>query len=247
VSAGALYDTIGRGYGQHRRADPRIERRVWGALGDARTVVNVGAGAGSYEPRDRFVVAVEPSATMLGQRPPGSAPVVQGRAEALPFPDQSFDASLASFTVHHWADIDAGLTELRRVATRHVVLTFDQPVCDQFWGWRDYFEEPGEVREAREPLTERIAEGLGATHIEVVPIPWDCTDGCGAAYWRRPEAYLDPDVRGAISSLAEMDPERVAAGVQRLEADLASGEWARRNADLLGRDEADLGYRLVVT
>jgi SAM-dependent methyltransferase len=246
VSAAAHYDTIGRGYTRTRRPDPRIERQVWSALGDATSVVNVGAGAGSYEPRDRFVVAVDPSDVMLAQRESAAAPAVKGVAEALPFPSGSFDASLTCFTIHHWSAIDTGLAELRRVSRRHVVLTFDQPVCEQFWGWRDYFSDPPEVSAARTPLVDRIADRLDADRIDVVPVPWDCNDGFGAAYWRRPEAYLDPAVQASISSLAEMAPERIASATARLRTDLESGEWERRNGHLLGLDEADVGYRLIV-
>ncbi len=246
IAARARYDRIGRGYRERRRADPRIERQIRTALGDAATVVNIGAGAGSYEPTDRFVVAVEPSETMLAQRPLGAAPVVRGVAEALPLPDGSFDASLATFTVHHWSDVRAGLAEMRRVARRHVVLTFDYEICGEFWAWRDYFPDTTEIEAARAPLVEVIASSLDAGRVEVVPVPWDCTDGFGAAYWRRPEAYLDPTVRASISSLAEMAPARIADGVERLRADLESGAWARRNAELLTLDEADFGYRLIV-
>jgi SAM-dependent methyltransferase len=240
------YDTIGVGYTNRRQADPRIARQIWAALGDATTVVNVGAGAGSYEPRDRTVVAVEPSDVMLAQRGADAAPVVKGVAEALPFRHGQFDAGLATFTVHHWSDIDAGLAEFRRVARRHVVLTFDQPVCSQYWGWRDYFKESNEIEAARAPLVQRIADALDADRIEPVLVPWDCTDGFGAAYWRRPEAYLDPAVQASISSLAEMEAERVERGTARLRADLESGEWERRNGYLLELDEADFGYRLIV-
>jgi SAM-dependent methyltransferase len=246
--AAPIYDEIGVGYGSVRQEDPRVRVQIHAALAAARgRLLNVGAGAGSYEPRDRAVIAVEPSVVMLAQRSVDAAPVARGVAEALPFPDRSFDATLTTFSVHHWSDIDAGLAELRRVARRHVVLTFDQEVCSRYWGWRDYFRESNEIEATRAPLVEKIAEALHADRIETVPVPWDCTDGFGAAYWRRPEAYLDAGVRASISSIAEMEPERVARGVERLRRDLDSGEWARRNADLLDLDEADFGYRLIVT
>lgn len=250
MSTGARYDAIGVGYTDRRRPDPRIERQVWAALGDARTVVNVGAGAGSYEPRDRSVIAVDPSAVMLAQRRVEAAPAVRAVAEALPFPNGAFDASLTVLTIHHWSDIERGLSELRRVARRHVMLTFDYEQSATFWGWRDYFSDAAALEELEAPTIDELAdaqaEGTGGARVEVVPVPWDCTDGFGAGYWRRPEAYLDAGVRASISGLARQDPARVERAVERLRADLESGEWARRNAELLELDEADYGYRLVI-
>lgn len=242
----ARYDTIGRSYIGKRRADPRIERQIWSALGDARTVVNVGAGTGSYEPTDRRVVAVEPSAVMIAQRPAGSAPVVRGVAEALPFADGTFDAALAILTVHHWTDHVAGLAELRRVARRQVLLGFDVQFMYRFWGWRDYFASAVAIDDDA-PTVDDVLALMGGGRVEAVPVPWDCTDGFGAAYWRRPEAYLEPAVRSSISCFARHDPVLVDEGVERLRCDLESGEWHRRYADLLELDEIDLGYRLLIT
>lgn len=237
------YDTIGRRYAEYRRPDPRIAAQIERALGDARTVVNVGAGTGSYEPEDRAVVAVEPSEVMLAQRRGG--PVARAVAEALPFPDGTFDAAMAILTVHHWTDVDAGLAELCRVAPRRVVFATDLEVCFRYWLLRDYLLDIFEDWE--EPTIDEIAERIGADRIEVIPVPADCTDGFWAAYWKRPEAYLDPGARGAISGLARQDPAVLAPRLDRLAADLASGAWAERNAELADVDTIDAGYRLLVS
>jgi SAM-dependent methyltransferase len=244
----AAYDGIGRGYARHRTADSRIAARLHAALGDAATVVDVGAGTGSYEPPDRRVVAVEPSAVMVAQRPPGAPPAVRAVAGALPFPDRSFDAAMAVLTVHHWERPLAGLAELDRVAARVVVLADDPDAHARHWLWQDYV--PAVLPFARSGLpAAAIAQALGADRVETVPVPHDCTDGFGWAHWRRPEAYLDPDVRACISGLAlveQTDPRGVARGLDRLRADLASGAWHRRYAALLDRDTVDGGFRLVV-
>jgi len=242
----ARYDAIGRTYTATRGTDPRIAARIWDALGDARTVVNVGAGTGSYEPPDRDVTAVEPSAVMIAQRPPGAAPAVQASAEALPFEDASFDAAMAVLTLHHWSDLRAGCAELRRVARdRVVVFSWDPTYVGRMWLGPEYF--PQYSREDAEgfPSLAEQAAALRA-EAEVVPIPWDCRDGFFSAFWRRPEAYLDPAVRAGISTLAKRSEDELAEGLARLRADLESGAWARRHADLLERDELDLGYRLLV-
>jgi SAM-dependent methyltransferase len=241
------YDRIGIDYAIHRRPDPSIDAAIRAALGSARSVVNVGAGTGGYEPDDRRVVAVEPSRVMIAQRPPGSAPVVAAVGEALPFADRAFDATLAVLTLHHWPDPARGLAELQRVASRHVVLTWD-PVAvlaADFWLTRDYFPALHDdlVRLAA------LAVVLGAfpdAEVQVLPIPHDCRDGFMAAYWRRPEAYLDPAVRSGISSFAARDDAELADGLARLAGDLESGRWHDRNRDLLEQAQLDLGYRLVV-
>src|ERR1700761_8608122 len=192
MSSGQLYDTIGTTYTVTRRTDPRIAEQIRAALGDARTVLNVGAGTGSYEPADRDVTAVEPSALMRAQRPAGAAPCVAAGAESLPFEDQSFDAAMAFATVHHWADPIAGLREMRRVAGRVVVFTHDTDDAawlDRFWLTRDYLPEVADLLVGRPSLTE-LARAIDA-RAEPVLIPWDCADGFFEAYWRRPEAYLD--------------------------------------------------------
>jgi SAM-dependent methyltransferase len=240
----AAYDTIGIDYARLRRPDPRIAAQIEAALGDARTVLNVGAGTGSYEPADRAVTALEPSLEMIRQRPVDAAPAVQGTAEALPFPDQSFDAAMAILTVHHWTDQRRGLAELRRVARGPVVILTYDPAFRGFWLADDYLPALTALDEAKMPPLDLYGEVLGALRIEQVPIPHDCSDGFLCAYWRRPAAYLDPKVRSAMSSFHLIGD--VSAAMKRLEADLASGHWHARHGPLLAREELDLGYRLVV-
>jgi SAM-dependent methyltransferase len=247
ASPSPRYDTIGRTYAEYRRPDPQIDAQIHAALGDADHVLNVGAGTGSYEPTDRAVVALEPSPVMIAQRPPDAAPVVRGRAETLPFPDGAFDAVLALLTVHHWDDVDAGLRELQRVAPRQVVLTWDPVAMDasSFWLTREYLPEANGEDWGFAALPEILA-GLADARVETVPVPHDCRDGFFRAYWRRPEAYLDPEVRGSISALALVDDELLAPGLARLRADLESGAWHAHHADLFEHDALDLGYRLVI-
>ena len=238
------YDTIGRSYSRTRGTDPRIAARIWEALGDARTVVNVGAGTGNYEPADREVTAVEPSSVMIAQRPEGAAPVVQATADALPFDDDSFDAAMAVLTLHHWGDWRRGIEELRRVARRLVVFSWDPSFSRRTW-LADYFPFVAEEETTFPSLADQ-AGALRATRVTAVPIPHDCRDGFYNAFWRRPDAYLDPEVRAGISVLATRTAEEVGPGVEHLRADRESGAWAERHADLLARDELDLGYRLLV-
>jgi SAM-dependent methyltransferase len=244
VTTGHLYERIGEGYARHRRSDPRIVAQIDRALGDARSVVNVGAGTGSYEPDGRRVVAVEPSAVMLAQRADHAAPAVRGIAEALPIADQAVDATLAVLTLHHWGDLHAGVRELQRVSRRQVVLHFvpGQP----FWLADEYLQDVRDLETAGIPTVEDVADLLGAARVEVVPVPPDCVDGFFSAFWRRPHAYLDPAVRASISYLAQLEPDTLAPGLERLRADLDSGAWARRHADMLAQDEFDGGYRLLV-
>jgi len=244
MSSAQLYDTIGATYTVTRRTEPRIAARIWAALGDARTILNVGAGTGSYEPPDRHVLAVEPSALMRSQRLPDSAPCLAGSAENLPFDDQSFDAAMAFSTVHHWQDPIAGLREMRRVARRVVVFTFDSSDPGQFWLTRDYLPEFADLHVGRPSLTE-LARAIGA-RMEPVLIPWDCADGFFEAYWRRPEAYLDENVRRGISVWPRVRPDAEQSAVHSLRDDLASGRWAERNRDLVDLDAAELGLRLLV-
>ncbi len=244
MSSAQLYDTIGATYTVTRRTEPRIAARIWAALGDARTVLNVGAGTGSYEPPDRHVLAVEPSALMRSQRLPDAAPCLAGSAGNLPFDDQSFDAAMAFATVHHWPDPIAGLREMRRVARRVVVFTFDSSDPGQFWLTRDYLPEFADLHAGRPSLTEQ-ARAIGA-RIEPVLIPWDCADGFFEAYWRRPGAYLDEGVRRGISVWARVGPDAEQRAVHSLRNDLASGRWAERNRDLAGLDAAELGLRLLI-
>jgi SAM-dependent methyltransferase len=193
------------------------------------------------------VLAVEPSAVMIAQRPPGSAPVVRATAEALPIVDDAVDAAMAVLTIHHWRNLPAGIAQLRRVARRRIVVfTWDQRVTREFWLLREYLPEAIVLDDRRAVPVARVAELLGGARIETVPVPHDCVDGFGAAYWRRPEAYLDPRGRAGMSMLAQTGEEVLAPGLARLAEDIASGRWHERNADLLALDEYDAGYRLLV-
>ncbi len=246
VGMAALYDSIGVGYAGRRVPDPRWAERIRDALGDARTVVNVGAGAGSYEPTDRFVVAVEPSRSMVSQRPEGAAPVVRGVAGALPFSDGAFEAAMAILTTHHWPDAAAGLAEMQRVSQRQVVVTWDpEAFAREFWLVRDYLPWMAE-HEHHLAAGPKVAELLGEVHVAPLPVPHDCSDGFFGAYWRRPEAYLDPEVRASISGLALADPGLLEPALARLRADIGSGEWAERHGDLRRGAELDLGYQVIV-
>jgi len=248
----AEYDDIGRTYTVTRREDPRIAAAIWAALGDAKSVLNVGAGAGAYEPHDREVLALDPSEVMIAQRPEGAAPVMRGRAEALPFREGSFDAVMAILSDHHWSDRAAGFAEMRRVARHRVVLlNIDPAAFGQYWFAAEYLPSSMELvlPRYREPGTwERELRWLlgGELRIEPVPIPYDCADGFFGAYWRRPEMLLDERVRNGISVFARCDPADVARAIERLRSDLESGAWHERHGDLLALDELDLGYKLVL-
>src|SRR5580700_4665409 len=247
MSSAQLYDAIGATYTVTRQTEPRIAAQVWAALGDARTVLNVGAGTGSYEPSDRDVTAVEPAALMRAQRPTGAAPCVAAVAESLPFEDQSFDAAMAFSTVHHWPDPIAGLREMRRVARRVVVFTFDGSDTGwlrRFWLTRDYLPEVADLLVGRPSLTQQ-ANAIGA-RIEPVLIPWDCADGFFEAYWRRPEAYLEDHVRRGMWVWTSVGTDAEQRAVHSLRDDLASGRWAERNRDLLDLEAAELGLRLLI-
>ena len=238
------YDTIGVNYSDLRKSDARIETVISNALGSAETVLNVGAGTGSYEPAGRSVTAVEPSAEMIRQRAETAAPVIQGSAEDLPFDDDSFDASMAILTVHHWTDKQQGLREMRRVTRGPVVVLTYDPSFRAFW-LLDYFPELVALDETQMPKITDYEEWLGPVTVSPVPIPHDCSDGFLSAYWRRPAAYLDPRIRAAMSSFWAVGD--VSGALARLEQDLESGAWEQRHADLLNLDACDCGYRLVVT
>jgi len=236
------YDTIGVNYSDLRKPDSRIERVISKALGPAESVLNVGAGTGSYEPADRQVTAIEPSLEMIRQRGASAVPAIQGYAENLPFDDSSFDASMAILTVHHWADKEKGLKEMRRVTRgRVVLLTFD-PSHREVW-LADYIPELVTLDEAIMPRMTDYEQWLGPVDISPVPIPHDCTDGFLYAYWRRPAAYLDPRIRKAMSSFWAID--NISDGLGKLKGDLDTGAWAQRYSELLNLDECDLGYRLL--
>jgi SAM-dependent methyltransferase len=238
-----LYDQIGIGYSDYRRPDARIAARIEAALGPCRSVLNVGAGAGSYEPRNRSVTAVEPSAEMIRQRPREAVRAIQADAERLPFADRSFDAALAILTIHHWPDKVRGLAEMRRVARERVVILTWDPEHPAFWLIRDYLPQIREIDRRDFPTLRELEGALGPIEAEALAIPADCADGFLGAYWRRPAAYLDPRVRAAISIFSKLD---ATIALARLEADLADGTWNARYGELLTRTELDVGYRLVV-
>jgi SAM-dependent methyltransferase len=247
VSMPVDYELHGRTYAQHRRPDPRIAARIHTALRDASTVLNVGAGAGSYEPHDRWVLAVEPSATMRSQRPAGAAPAIAAFAEALPFDDDSVDAAMACVTIHHWRSPEIGLAELRRVARGPVaIFTFE---LDGLPAWQHEFLHEGLVKERpRFPAVEDIAAALGGrTRVERIPTPGDCADGFFEAFWRRPEQLLDPAVRSAQSMWALLDPDVEQRIVERLAAALDSGAWDAEHGELRGQASFDGALRLVVS
>jgi SAM-dependent methyltransferase len=242
----ALYDQIGLGYTSTRRPDPRIGAVIAEALGDAGSVVNVGAGAGAYEPVVRCLVAVEPSRQMIQQRSKGTSCVVQATAEALPFRTGSFDAALAVLTLHHWRDWRSGLGEMKRVAGRVVVLTIEPGDKSKFWLTDEYFPQIVELDRGRCPSVVEVVRHLGDCSVEPVAVPHDCADGFLAAFWRRPEAYLDARVRAGMSGFAILDQDVVARGVERLKSDLESGAWERRFGHIRSLDALDVCYRLLV-
>ncbi len=242
----ATYNSIGATYADTRRPDPRIAARIHQALGGAATVINVGAGTGSYEP-SHTVLAVEPSSVMIAQRPAGSAPALEASAESIPLADDSADAAMALLTVHHWSDLEAGVGELLRIARQRIVIfTFDQDISRRFWLLDEYLPEAAAVDDTRAVAIDRLVTLLGGARIETVPIPHDCADGFLAAFWRRPEAYLDPQVRAGISMFSQISDEVIQPGLARLSDDLSCGSWHQRHADLLDREAFDAGYRLLV-
>lgn len=245
TSSAPAYDRIGVGYATERRPDPRWAAAIEGALAGCRTVVNVGAGTGSYEPAST-VVAVEPSPVMIAQRRPETAPASRGVAGALPLRDDAVDGALVVLSLHHWPDWRAGLAELQRVSRRHVVVTFDPVVHMGLWLITDYLPEIAALRGSRPPSPHAIVEELGGGEVVPLLVPHDTVDHTLWAGWRRPESYLLPEVQAAASGTAQLPPAVLARGVEHLRADLASGGWHHRHADLLDRDAVDGGFRLVV-
>lgn len=248
-SAGdANYGVIGVNYKRYRQPDAKIEKYLMAALGDANTVLNVGAGAGSYEPRDRIVTAVEPSAAMRSQRGPDRVSAIDAVAENLPFENASFDASMATFSIHQWRDMKKGLSEMRRVTSGPVVLlTCDPDSLDQFW-LNEYAPEAIAVEASRYPKLDHVAEALGGEiEIVAVPIPLQCTDGFSEAYYGRPEALLDPGARLANSAWSFVAPEVGDRFVERLSSDMVSGEWDRRYGHYRRQASFDGSLRLIVS
>jgi SAM-dependent methyltransferase len=247
-SAGDVdYDARGAGYATQRRTDPRIEALVHEALGDAKTIVNVGAGAGSYEPLDRHVIPIEPSRAMRAQRPPHRLPAIDGVAEQLPLDDASVDAAMAMITVHQWADAARGLRELRRVARGPVViLTFDPDALERFW-LADYVPELVAAERTRFPNIESMRGVLGGkSRVTVVPVPIDCVDGFTEAYYARPERFLEPAVRRSQSAWGFVAPDVADRRIAELSADLASGKWDQRYGEWRRRPSFEGSLRLVI-
>jgi SAM-dependent methyltransferase len=240
-----LYDSIGREYGKTRRTDPRIAAVVADAVGVNRTVANIGAGTGSYEPPST-VVAVEPSQIMIDQRPPGMVPVLQATAEQLPLRDACVDVALAVLTIHHWKDVSTGVSEMMRVARKRLVFFTWLKRENHYWLLDEYLPAAARIAEAQAVSLEILSAPSGRVRVVPVPVPFDCIDGFGAAYWRRPEAYLDPNVRGGISMFAKLGEAALEPGLKRLAQDLRDGRWHQEHTDLLGREELDVGLSLVI-
>jgi SAM-dependent methyltransferase len=245
----ARYDRIGVGYARTRRPDPELRARIEAALGEARTVVDVGAGTGSYEPEGRHVVAIEPSDVMAAQRPPELPPAIRATAGRLPLRDDSVDAAMAILTVHHWdAEREAGVRELRRVATGPVViLTYVSEVSNEMWLMKEYLPEVADLDRQIFPGVDQLTAWLGgAVRVETIPIHRDSPDWMLGAFWAHPERVLSPDARNATSGFARMPQATVDRVVAALERDLRSGQWDRRHGELRELDECDVGLRLVV-
>lgn len=244
--SGSQYDLLGRGYALTRKPDRRIAARIEEALGAARTVLNVGAGTGSYEPVDRQVTAVEPAAEMIAQRPPEAAPVVQASAEALPFDDDSFDAAMAVLTAHHWPDLGAGLDEMRRVSRECIVIvTFDHEALADLWIARDYFPAMLALKRRAGATSGELLRRFPPATVSPIPVPRDCTDLFFAALWARPELLLDEEVLRPMWVWQSIPAEARQSGRERLVADLECGAWDERHGHLRERAELDVGLRLV--
>ena len=240
------YDRIGHSYSEVRRADPRFEAPIRRALGDAKRVLNIGAGAGSYEPSDREVIAVEPSPVMIAQRPADASAAIQGTAESLPLKDKSVDATMGVFTMQHWDNVDRGLAEVLRVTRRRIVfLTLDLDVTAEMWLCRDYLPEIVEHDRKTFPTIAYLQDVLPHLEVDTVLVPGDCTDGFCVALWSQPEAHLDPAVRRASSIWHLLPASVVNSGLDRLRRDLERGEWDRRHGQLRTQAALDVGVRLV--
>lgn len=245
--ASADYDQVGKHYSVFRHPDRRIARLIHEPLLQAKTLINIGAGTGSYEPEGKTITAVDPSATMLNQRPNNpDVTAIQAYAEHLPFEDNAFDGAMAILTLHHWQDWKKGLMEAKRVTRGKVVLLTWFGMPDGFWLY-EYFSELAHIDKGLFPGPEDIASVLGKIDILDVPIPRDCTDGFLCAYWARPERYLDEQVRSAISTFSRISQASISEGVSKLSDALANGSWHKKYQHLLASSEQDYGYRLVVS
>jgi ubiquinone/menaquinone biosynthesis C-methylase UbiE len=246
MSNAPAYDRVGLNYAEHRRADPRIAERIWAALGEASSVVNVGAGSGSYEPDDRKVIAVEPSPVMIGQRPAGATPAIEGVAEALPLEDKSVDAAMGVLTIHHWDDLGAGLAEMRRVARRRIVLfTIDAERNSEIWTLSEYFPAAARAEREKMPSMEALKALMPKATIEAVPAPSRCRDEFTSALWDRPELFLESSILRASSLWHSLPAAEIERGQERLRSDLESGRWDEEHGHLRTLPELDIGLRLV--
>lgn len=249
TNPGFDYDKLGQKYSSYRQTDPRIAAYVFKAFADAKTILNVGAGAGSYEPSDRYVVAIEPSAVMRAQRiKNGKVPAINAKADNLPFDDNSFDASMAMITIHQWSDMNKGLRELRRV-TKHqvVIMTFDPDELDNFWN-ANYFPELIEIEGVRYPTIDFIKKSLGGTsEVIPIPIPLDCLDGFQEAFYGRPEAFLEKEVRLSQSAWSFLPKGIEEKLVETLENDLKSGEWDKKYGHFRSEPTFICGLRLIIS
>ena len=237
------YDQIGINYAQKRQSDPRIAAQILDRLKGAKRIVNIGAGAGSYEPKSMDLVALEPSLEMIKQRPADAHPVVQGTAESLPFPDNSFTHALTILSMHHWTNRELAFREINRVVTESFVAVSWNPNADSFWLTRDYFPEIVEYDKTIFPRVDEFHNHFDEVEISSLLIPEDCIDGFLAAYWKRPSAYLDEEVRNSISSFSKLDD--ISQTLSKLESDIQSGEWAKRNASILEQSAIDVGYIII--
>ena len=237
------YDKFAKQYGSFRRPDEQIAGKISKHLEGAKRIINIGAGTGAYEPKNCDVVAIEPSQEMIAKRKEATATVIQGYAEDLPFDDNEFDVAMGILTIHHWADIPKGLSEMKRVAKRKIVLLTWIDDSPRYW-LENYFPEMRAIDKALFPTLDELDQLLGCISSEIVEIPGDCTDGFMCAYWKRPDAYLNEGVRAAISTFARM--QNVEKGLAQLSCDISSGKWHKGHGDLLNLDSLDLGYRLVV-
>lgn len=243
----AIYNTIGRQYSAKRKPDRRLADLILSPIADLETILNVGAGAGSYEPKGKTLVALDPSWEMISQRPNNAAPCVCGVVESLPFLNNSFEGAMVLLTLHHWHDLDRGLKELKRVISKRLVIhTWDPAAAEQYWLINNYLPEICALDSQRFLPMEELRAKFSSTRVIEVPIPFDCSDGFMGAYWRRPEAYFDEKVKKGISSFQQIPQFALEKGLSKLRADLDSGHWRKHYADIMEKEELDLGYRLIV-